>query len=294
MEYSKTLYLYGTPTDLEVGLPKGMTEGKQFPAVILCHGFSRHRNDGLQVLAETLNEQGFVTLRFDFRGCGEHAAHKYFEYCASEWPRDLVQAVNYAESLPFVDRARIGAAGISMGACTVVYTAGMDERIKSVAAMSGIADCREWLHYVWDSQGGDFGEFVKSVYEQARISAATGNAHVVNVLEMYHMARKDRDHAVLEAVFDANNSEYIAWHVMQELLMYKPVEHCPGITQPIFFLTGGEDTLVPKENSQRMYNAVLSQKKKMKEYPGVEHNMPIDPQRNLIFADITDWFRETL
>ena len=54
MEYSKTLYLYGTPTDLEVGLPKGMTEGKQFPAVILCHGFSRHRNDGLQVLAETL------------------------------------------------------------------------------------------------------------------------------------------------------------------------------------------------------------------------------------------------
>lgn len=294
MEYKKTLYLYGTPSDLEIGLPDKEIEGKKFPAVILCHGFSRHRNDGLSVLAKELNEMGFVTFRFDFRGCGEHAVHKYFEYCASEWPRDLVQAVNYAESLPFVDRERIGVTGISMGACTVVYTAGMDTRIKSVAAMSGIADCREWLHYVWDSQGGDFEEFVSSVYEQARISAATGNAHMVNVLEMYHMPQDERDRVTIEAIFDANNSEYIAWNVMQELLMYKPIEHCPDITQPIFFLTGSEDLLVPQEQSQKMYDAVSSEKKKIKEYPGVDHNIPIDPQREIVFADIIQWFRETL
>ena len=47
-----------------------------------------------------------------------------------------------------------------------------------------------------------------------------------------------------------------------------------GVTEVMEMAEAAGITLVPKENSQRMYNAVLSQKKKMKEYPGVEHNMP--------------------
>lgn len=294
MEYSKTLYLHGIPTDLEICLPDEERGNEKLPAVILCHGHSRHRNDGLQILAQTLSRQGFAAFRFDFRGCGEHAAQKYYEYCASEWPRDLVQAVNYVETLPFVDRERIGVAGISMGACTAVYTAGMDKRIKAVAAMSGIGDCYEWLQYVWNSQGGDFEKFVDSVYEQARISSATGSSCMVNVLEMYHMPKKDRADKIMEGVCDANVSEYIAWDTMQELLMYKPIEHCPYITQPIFFLTGGDDDLVPGEQSKKMYEAVASKRKLLKEYPGIEHNIPMDPKREIPFADIAEWFRENI
>lgn len=294
MEYSRKFYSHGVPLEMEIVLPESREQNLEIPAVILCHGHSRHRNDGLHILAETLAECGIAAFRFNFRGCGKNASNKYFEYCASEWPYDLIQAINYVQTLPFIDRERIGVAGISMGACTTIYTAGMDKRVKSLVSMSGIGDCRQWMEYVWKSQGGDFTEFEKTVYERARISAATGSAHMVNVLDMYHFPEKDRKDKIIEGFLDDEVSEYIAWETMQELLMYKPIEHCSQISQPIFFLVGGEDFLVPKEQSENMYQAVASSKKKFKEYPGVEHNIPVDPQCKTAFADIATWFCETL
>ena len=111
-----------------------------------------------------------------------------------------------------------------MGACTAVYTAGIDRRIKSVVAMSGIADCREWLKYVWEYQKGDFREFEESVNREAEIAAATGAGGLRNVLDMYHFPDKDRADKILEVFADPDACEYVVWDTMQELMMYRPLD----------------------------------------------------------------------
>lgn len=295
MEYHKVFYSHGVSCSLIIECPgQELTGSKKYPAVILCHGHSRHKNDGLDGLSHMLAQEGFLTIRFDFRGCGKEAARKYYLYCASEWPYDLIHVINYAMSLGCVDEQRIGVAGISMGACTAVYTAGMDKRIKAVVSMSGIGDCYEWMKHVWDWQGGDFSQFVRSVNEEASAAAATGTSQMKNVLEMYHFPAKDKADKILEGITDPDACEYIAWDSLQELLFYKPLEQCHNIEQPIFFLTGGADELVPHEQSERMYHAVSSKVKKIKDYPGVEHNIPVDPQSRAAFTDITEWFKNYL
>lgn len=295
MEFLRKFYSHGIPAEVIIECPDEVLQsGKKYPTVILCHGHSRHKNDGLDVLSHMLVREGFLVFRHDFRGCGDKAVNKYQLYCATEWPSDLINLINYVESLGCTDTEKLGVAGISMGACTTVYVSGIDKRIKSLVSMSGIGDCYSWMQYVWKTMGGDFEEFKKSVNEAARFAAATGEVEIRNVLDMYHFPDKDREDKILEPFAFPGNCEYIAWDTMQELLMYKPLEKCPSITQPVFFLTGEEDVLVPHEQTEKMYEAVASKVKKKKDYKGVEHNIPMDPQRELAFADICTWFKETL
>lgn len=291
----RKFYSHGVPTDVIIECPDEVLQsGKKYPTIILCHGHSRHKNDGLDVLSHMLAKEGFLVFRHDFRGCGEEAVNKYQLYCATEWPSDLINLINYVESLGCTDPEKLGVAGISMGACTTIYVSGIDKRIKSLVSMSGIGDCYTWLQHVWESMDGDFEEFKRSVYRAARFSAATGEAEIRNVLDMYHFSDKDKAEKILEPFAFPGNCEYIAWDTMQELLMYKPLEKCPEITQPVFFLTGEEDILVPHEQTEKMFASVSSKIKKKKDYKGVEHNIPMDPQREMIFEDICAWFKETL
>lgn len=295
MEFTRKFFSHGVPCSVIIECPDDvLVAGKKYPTVILCHGHSRHKNDGLDVLSHMLAEQGFLTFRHDFRGCGDEAVQKYQLYCVTEWPGDLISLINYVESLGCTDTEKLGVAGISMGACTTVYVTGIDKRIKSAVSISGIGDCYTWMQYVWEYMGGDFEEFQSSVNEAARFHAATGQMQIRNVLDMYHFPKADLEAKILEPFAFPGNCEYIAWETMQELLMYKPIEQCPKITQPIFFLTGGEDVLVPHEHSQHMYDAVASELKKLKNYEGMEHNIPMDPQNVVAFRDICDWFKETL
>jgi hypothetical protein len=75
---------------------------------------------------------------------------------------DAIRAVDYLESLPYVDRARIGGIGHSLGAKEVLYGAAFDERYKvAVASEGGIGLTFSNWHDVWylgpDIKRPDFG-----------------------------------------------------------------------------------------------------------------------------------------
>jgi pimeloyl-ACP methyl ester carboxylesterase len=60
---------------------------------------------------------------------------------------DQRRALDYLESLPFVDRKRIGVAGVSMGGEISLYLAAIDPRVKSAIIMG-------WLTS-WEELGDD-------------------------------------------------------------------------------------------------------------------------------------------
>lgn len=291
MMVKKVFYSRGIPLEAEIILPKNKNK---VPCVVLCHGHSRHKNDGLDVLADMLGEAGIASMRFDFRGCGKDAENRYELHCTTDWPDDLMNAISYLKAIPGIDSEKIGACGISMGASTVIYTGGMDQRIKSIAAMAGISDGYVWLQDVWRRNGGEFKEFVALLEEDSVRAAVTGCSGKIPTLDMYHKDRKEEEELLREAFYNSDVNSFVSLGSLKSLLNYKPIEKCPHLTQPVFFLHGDKDDIVPFEESQKMYDAAASQKKVIKKYPGVEHNIPIDPCNKIPFADIVEWYLETL
>ena len=293
MQIDKTYYSRGVPLSATISFDGDNLDLKR-PTIVLCHGHSRHKNDGLDRLSEHLTKAGFLTMRMNFRGCSSKAVDRYNLYSSQDRCEDLMNAISYLKNFPMVDPDRIGVAGISMGACTVVYTTGMDNRIKSTVAMGGIGDCERWLRWVWNRNNGDFDDFVRRMEEDSMIAAYTGHGQIIPTLDMYNMSAEDTRNLHKEAFLNSDVNNFVSLASLRSLLPYKPIEKCPYITTPIFFCYGSEDVVVPGEESRHMYEAVSSKKKRLKCYEGFEHNLPMDPRRDEMFAEITDWFKETL
>ncbi len=113
------------------------------PAVLMLHGFASSRDEVGNMyknLAAELGQEGIASLRIDFRGWGESAG----EMTASTVPgqvEDAATAYNYLTTLDFVDTARIGVIGFSLGASIAVFSAGENpDWYKSMVLWSGGTD----------------------------------------------------------------------------------------------------------------------------------------------------------
>lgn len=103
------------------------------PALVVCHGFDKRGFRGYEIfqhLAQKACENGFVSLVFDFRGCGDSTG--VFDYGWGEQD-DLLAAVDYLMSRPEVDSNLIFVVGHSLGGAVSLYVAERDKRVKGVA-----------------------------------------------------------------------------------------------------------------------------------------------------------------
>ena len=294
MDYQGTFYSGGRPLPFILSIPDDKDVEQKFPAVVLCHGHSRYYGDGLDKLAAKLVENGIASLRFDFSGCGERALRRYHLYCASQWPQDLSSAVSFLRKFSQIDSDRVGVAGISMGACTALYQAGVDSRIKSVVSMAGIADCGSWLEGVWQRSNGDWPSFYRMLESDHTNAAVTGESRIVNVLEMYNESDEAKAAVVAETLVEPDINAYVSLDSLYQLVGYRPIEHCPGITCDALILHGESDTLVPIENAKTIFNAIPAANKKLHVYEGIDHNIPRHERRDMVFEDIVTWFTNSL
>lgn len=108
------------PIELEGGI-KGIvvqpqTENK-LPVVLMLHGFASQKDevgDMYKRLAAALGAQGIASLRIDFRGWGESGG-AMTDSTVVGMVEDAATAYAYLKTLDFVDPARIGVIGFSLG-----------------------------------------------------------------------------------------------------------------------------------------------------------------------------------
>jgi dienelactone hydrolase len=91
-----------------------------------------------------LAKRGYVVLAPDYPSFGEHP-YEFGEkspYASGTMKAiwDNIRAVDFLESLPHVDRERIGVIGHSLGGHNAIFTALFDERLKAVVSSCGF--CR--------------------------------------------------------------------------------------------------------------------------------------------------------
>lgn len=126
--------------------------GGNTPAVLMLHGFTGDRNEGpvlqpdftftdtmFSRTAEVLAENGFASLRIDFRGSGQSTDNMTFaETTFSGQASDAYAAVEW-----LVDQKKIGdigVLGLSQGGLVAALTAEAHKRVRSVVLWSPVAN----------------------------------------------------------------------------------------------------------------------------------------------------------
>ncbi len=158
-----------------LNIPNG---NKKFPAVILVHGFGYHMHednmDGVPMfdeLARTLCENGFLTLQFDFTGCGESEGD-FSKTTLTSHVADLNSALEILKKLPFVDTKRIGIVGMSFG--TAVTVCRGDEGVKSVVLLSSCKSPKDQIAKIFQTEGKYNPEAISSLERENEKPVNTG------------------------------------------------------------------------------------------------------------------------
>ena len=121
-------------------VPEGHRSGERRPGFLVLHGFGGNKENANAItITEQLVRWGYVTMRFDFRGCGESGGQRAWILCHDQ-VEDTKNAVTYMAGRPEVDPARIALIGSSFGAAVAVYTGGVDERVAVVVSSGGWGD----------------------------------------------------------------------------------------------------------------------------------------------------------
>ncbi len=109
----------------------------QRPAFIVLHGFGSNKNAGNVVdPARMLCDWGYITLRFDMRGCGDSEGPFGHIICL-EQVEDTQRALDCLLARPEISDKRVGLIGSSFGAAVALYTAGIDSRVSAVVSAGG-------------------------------------------------------------------------------------------------------------------------------------------------------------
>jgi uncharacterized protein len=112
----------------------------RIPCVVMGHGFTLTRRDGVPEYARRLVAAGFAALAFDYRHWGDSAGSPRGWISLREQLADWQAAVQHAGTLEGVDADRIAVWGFSMGGGHALLSAARDTRIAAVVALMPSTD----------------------------------------------------------------------------------------------------------------------------------------------------------
>ena len=123
-----------------VRVPADIKPGERRPAFLVLHGFGSNKSShNVTLPCDLFDKLGYVTLRFDMRGCGESQGERGRLICL-EQVSDTSHALTFLARHTQVDPKRIAAIGSSFGAAVAVYTGGVDPRVAAVISSGGWGD----------------------------------------------------------------------------------------------------------------------------------------------------------
>ena len=104
------------------------------PGIVMSHGFSAVKEQGLADYAERFTAAGFAVLVFDYRFLGASDGGERGRIIPQEQHDDLRAAIGFLSSQPGIDAARIGIWGSSYSGGHALFIGSLDPRIKVIVA----------------------------------------------------------------------------------------------------------------------------------------------------------------
>ena len=243
-------------------LPKEFDLSKNYPAVVVTGPMLSVKEQAQSVYAKRLAENGYVTLVFDGAYFGESEGMPRSQEIPDVKESDIEGAVDYLESLVYVDSNRIGGLGIC-GSGSYMSVAGVKEsRLKAITAI---------VPAISDISKSAMAGFFKPEEE------------VVKAKEAYEKGEGEIDYLnFMPRVFDEGAAYYytsrgthprwsnrvVSWSQL-ELVKYNVTNIMKDMKKPYCVITG--ENAWSKDSSTEIFNAVPHDNKEMHIIPEAGH-----------------------
>jgi uncharacterized protein len=259
--------------------------GEPAPIVVMAHGLSGTRRDGLGPFAQRFAQAGIAALLFDHRGFGDSAGepdlfhpHRQLE--------DWIAAIAFARSLEGIDPERVATFGSSMGGGNALAAAALDKRI--AAAISQVP----FLDMVTQAHRSSLSVTMRM------LSAAVTGRHMRAIGQPNEPAfinAPDGEEGWLHVVSIGEDSRWRDRVSSRWLLgaPYRPIRHARRLHCPWLVCVGDEDHVARPGPAIRA--ARIAPHGELRTYPGVDHFDIYDgPAHELLLADQVEFLRRVL
>ncbi|HDB7926097.1 TPA: alpha/beta hydrolase [Staphylococcus aureus] len=238
--------------------PENFDENNQYPAIVVNHPAGGVKEQTAVLYAERLATLGYVTMAYDASYQGESEGQPHNLENPSSRVEDVRAAVDYFNTLDFIDDSRIGALGICAGGGYTIKAAQTEKRIKAVVGISA-ADIGQNFRKGWtgNQDEKDINPLLEQVAEQRKAEANGAPQKLVGFVqeeptedmdqetkdgwEYYRTPRAQHERSINQFPFISFDRiiEFTAFDLVDKLL-----------TQPVLFIAGSEaGTLWQSENA---------------------------------------------
>ena len=267
------------------------TPHADLPCVVMAHGFSATRDDGLPPYAETFRDAGFAVVLFDYRHFGASTGEPRQLLDIGRQHDDYRAVVAWARRLGGIDPDRIVLWGSSFSGGHVLAVAARDPRIAAVISQAPFTDAISSLMHVplknavrltaaglWDQWCGWRGR-------PPRLAAALGAPGTVAA-----MTEADAKPG-FEAIVGPNSlwrNEFAA-RLMLRFPFYRPGRKTPRLAMPLLICVCENDTTTPPQSTIKAANR--APRGELRRYPYGHFDIYNDPN---VKADQVDFLRRVV
>jgi fermentation-respiration switch protein FrsA (DUF1100 family) len=264
-----TYYSEGSVIAADLFTPDDAVEGRKYPAVAICQGFTGIRSLALvYALGAAFNAAGYVAISFDYRGWGASGGERG-RLAPLEQVDDIRNTLTYLETLDLVDVDRLGLVGISYGCLTAPHAAAVDPRVKAVLGCLGVATGYQAVTNIRTPQ--EMAEW------ETQVKAARRNRVLFNEVDRsvrsLDVFRDRQSVAALPLVWDAVPSwrNPMGFDSIGRVMDHRPIDYVSKISpRALGLLCAAEDTCADPHSLRQMFDAA-NEPKKWIEVPGVGH-----------------------
>jgi pimeloyl-ACP methyl ester carboxylesterase len=238
-----------------ISVPNAPPAQARRAAFLVLHGFGGNcQSQNVLQPCRVLSEFGYVTLRFDMRGCGKSEGELGRVICL-EQVDDTQNALTFLARHPSVDPARIAVIGTSFGGAVAVYTGGVDPRLAAVVSNGG------WGHGERKFRGQHstpeaWARFAAMLEEGRAYRARTGRSLMVSRYDIVPIPQHVRDNLARQSVemFTANHVEMFPAETAQSMFDFRAEDVVGKIApRPLLLIHSASDSVTPTEQSVEMF-----------------------------------------
>jgi uncharacterized protein len=275
-----------------VRVPDGVGRGERRAAFLVLHGFGSNKESGnvLQPV-KVLKDLGYVTLRFDMRGCGKSEG-EYGRIICLDQVEDTGNALTFLARHPNVDPERIGVIGTSFGGAVAVYAGGVDERLAAVISNGGWGDGERKFRGQHATPEA-WAKFTAMLEEGRAHRARTGKSLMVPRYDIVPIPAHVRDGLAQKSVqmFPTDTVTMFPAETAQSMYDFRADDVVGKIApRPLLLLHSANDSVTPTEQSIEMFKRA-GQPSELHLFSGADHFMFAEGNTR-VWGVLRDWLRD--
>lgn len=262
------------------------------PCIVMSHGYSLTRHDGLASYAEGLVGAGAAVLVYDHRYFGDSGGRPRQLVSLSAQHRDRQAAITFARQLDGIDPQRIILWGYSLSSGSAITAAVNDEAVAGIILLcplvDGLARAKMVLRKTPRTAAWSAGQLLASVV-RARTVPVTAKLPAMATMNLPGEA--DGFTALVSPASPWRN-EARAAAFSATLPLYRPVKHGRELRCPILIQVASRDTTTSMSAARKL--AQQARAAELKTYD-LNHWEPFDPKNvTHIVADQSAWLQRNV